>query len=337
MEKNTIKSLVLILVTLFAGQGSVSAQQNIQFTQYMFNTLSINPAYAGYKEDWFVQTALRNQWVGIKGAPETAQFSVDGILDPYTKRLGLGVQVTADKLAAQTASSGYINLAYRLRMNEEDTKRLSFGMGFGLTQYGINGNLLKPIDDRDNALPLGKIGNFIPDIRLGAYYYTSNWYMGMSVMDLLSGYKANSLFRWEDGTVSNIKRKRHIYLITGFLMDLSYDLKLRPSLLVKEDFRGPTATDLNAMLIFNNQFWIGGTYRTGINIWKKEYEQQQDLDRSNAIAAVAQFYVTEALRIGYSYDYSLNRLQKYNSGSHEVTLGITIKNKLNRDLSPRFF
>ena len=128
MNKNTIRRLVLGVGTLFAGLGSVNAQQNIQFTQYMFNTLSVNPAYAGYKEDWFAQTALRNQWVGIKGAPQTAQFSVDGILDPYTKRLGIGVQVTADKLAAQTASSGYVNLAYRLRLDEDDTKRLSFGM-----------------------------------------------------------------------------------------------------------------------------------------------------------------------------------------------------------------
>lgn len=337
MDKHSIKKILLGLGLAVGALLPAQAQQNIQFTQYMFNSLSINPAYAGYKEEWFAQTALRNQWVGIDGAPKTGQLSLDGVVD-HNKNLGIGVQVTADKLASQTANSIYANLAYRLRLNADDTQRLSFGIGAGLTQYGLDGTMLTPIDDLDNALPLGKIGNFIPDVRIGTYYYNPKWYIGVSLMDLLSGDKSNSLFRWEDGTAANIKRKRHVYLITGMLFNLSEQVKLRPSLLVKEEFKGPTTEDISAMFIFKDKFWIGGSYRTGIDLWDKDYyKNQQDLSQGNALAAIAQFYATERLRIGYSYDYMLNGLRGNQNGSHEITLGLTFGKGFKRIMNPRYF
>lgn len=337
MDKHNIKKILLALGLVMTMLSPAKAQQNIQFTQYMFNSLSVNPAYAGYKEEWFAQTALRNQWVGIDGAPKTGQLSVDGVVDPYRKNLGVGVQVSADKLASQTATSAYANLAYRLRLNSEDTQRLSFGIGAGVTQYGLDGTLLTPIDDLDNALPLGKIGNFIPDVRLGVYYYNPKWYIGASMMDLLSGDKSNSLFRWEDGTATNIKRKRHLYLITGFLCNLSDQIRLRPGLLLKEEFKGPTTTDVNAMFIFNDKFWLGGSYRTSLDLWKKDYDKNQDLSQATAMAAIAQFYVTEKLRVGYSYDYMLNGLRGNQNGSHEITIGYTFSKGANRIINPRYF
>ena len=324
-------------MVVLTGWVKAYAQQNIQFTQYMFNSLSVNPAYAGYKEEWFAQMALRNQWVGIEGAPKTGQVSIDGIVNPGSKTLGVGLQVTSDKLAAQTSNSVYANLAYRLRLNAEDTQRLSFGIGFGLTQYGLDGTMLQPIDNSDNALPLGKIGSFIPDVRIGTYYYNPKWYIGISMMDLLSGDKSNNLFRWRDGTADNIQRKRHVYLITGMLFELSDQLKLRPSILVKEEFKGPTTIDGSAMLVFNNRFWIGGSYRTGLDLWKKKYDENLKLNRDNALGVIAQVYATERLRIGYSYDYAISGLQGYQKGSHELTLGYTLSGSARRLLSPRFF
>src|SRR5690606_21655859 len=158
MKKLIISMVGLALVT--AAKEGV-AQQNIQFTQYIFNSMSVNPAYTGYKEEWFAQLGLRSQWVGLDGAPRTGLLSVDGIVDPVNKRHGLGMQITADELGPQAATSAYANYAFRLRLNEEDTQRLSFGIGAGVTQYSLDGSVLDAIDGGDQAIPAGKIGNWV--------------------------------------------------------------------------------------------------------------------------------------------------------------------------------
>lgn len=314
-------------------------QQNIQFTQYIFNSMSVNPAYTGYKEEWFAQLGLRSQWVGLNGAPQTGALSVDGIVDPLNKRHGIGFQLTADKLGPQAATSAYANYAFRLRLNEEDTQRLSFGLGAGFTQYSLDGNMLDPITGGDQLLPPGKIANWVPDVRFGVYYYNPRWYAGVSVMDLLSGDQSNNIFRWDNTTTDNIRRKRHFYVMGGALFDFGRGLGFRPSVLVKEDFKGPTSLDLNAMFIFNERFWIGGGWRTGVTIFEREYNRisGNSLTGRNSFSAVTQLYVTERLRIGYSYDYIVSRLSSVQNGSHEVTLGITFGRREQRLLSPRFF
>jgi len=335
--KNAIK-IASLSVLLAIGKGG-SAQQNIQFTQYIFNSMSVNPAYTGYKEQWFAQLGLRSQWVGIAGAPETGLLSVDGILDSENKRHGLGAQLTADRLGPQAANSAYANYAFRLRLNDEDTQRLSFGIGVGMTQYSLDGSLLEPIDNSDLILPAGKITNWVPDIRFGIYYYNPRWYVGASVMDLLSGDQSNNIFRWDNTTTDNIRRRRHVYIIGGALFNLSRGLGFRPSLLVKDDFKGPTTVDMNAMFIFDERFWVGGGWRTGVTVFEREYNRVtgNSLNGRNSFSAVTQLYVTPALRIGYSYDYIVSRLSSVQNGSHEITLGLTFGRKSERILSPRFF
>ena len=334
-----MRYLLSTCLFLLGGLGAF-AQQNFQFTQYIFNSMSVNPAYAGYKEEWFGQLGLRSQWTGLEGAPQTGLLSVDGLLDPTGgKRHGVGLQLTADKLGAQAATSAYLNYAFRLRLNEEDTQRLSFGLGAGVTQYSLDGTMLRPIDGGDQLLPPNKISNFIPDLRFGIYYYAPRWYAGVSVMDLLSGDQSSNIFRWDNTTTDNIRRKRHLYFIGGMLFDLGPGTKLRPSLLVKEDFRGPTSLDLNAMFIFGDRFWIGGGWRTGVSVFDREYRQQtvNKLSRRNSFSGIAQVYLTPELRLGYSYDHMVSRLASVQNGSHEVTLGITFGQRHGRVLSPRFF
>ena len=339
MKSRIIKKIILALTTLNCCVVYQSqAQQNIQFSQYIFNSISVNPAYAGYKEEWFAQMALRSQWTGISGAPMTGQLSIDGVTDPVNKRVGLGLQIMADKLGAQSASSIYANYAYRLQLDAEDTQRLSFGIAAGVTQYGLNGAMLTPgSEGLDQTIPTGQINSFIPDFRLGIYYSNPKWYLGASIMDLLSGDGSDNIFRWDAGTTANLKRKRHLYVIAGTLFNLSEDTKLRPSLLVKEDFKGPTSVDLNAMLIFGDQFWIGGSYRTGAKLWNKEFSNGANLTNVNAVSAITQFYINSKLRIGYSYDYSLSKMSSVENGSHEITLGLTFGQKSDRIVSPRFF
>ncbi|SHH05072.1 PorP/SprF family type IX secretion system membrane protein [Pedobacter caeni] len=337
MNKDIIKKGVLAFGLTVAALLPAKAQQNIQFSQYIFNSLSVNPAYAGYKEEWFAQMALRSQWSGLDGAPQTGQLSIDGVADPTRKNIGLGLQLTADKLGAQSSTSVYANYAYRLRLDAEDTQRLSFGIGLGLTQFGLDGNKLRAKDPDDRELPIGKISSSIPDMRFGVYYSSPKWYVGASVMDMFSGNKSNEIFKWDSNPAGNLKRKRHFYLIAGTLLNLSEDTKLRPSLLVKEDFKGPTSLDLSAMVIFGDRFWLGGSYRTGISLWEKDYTKGQSLSQQNSISAITQFYVSERFRIGYSYDYITSKLSSIQNGTHEITIGMTFPGKDKRLLSPRFF
>lgn len=337
--KNIVKfSTVCLCVLLTQG---VKAQQNIQFTQYIFNSLSVNPAYAGYKEEWYAQLGLRSQWVGLEGAPQTSSLSIDGVTNPFDKRHGVGLQITADKLGPQSASSLYGNYAFRLRLNDEDTKRLSFGIGAGVTQYNLDGAKLDPINAQDPTIPPNKISNFIPDIRFGVYYSSPTWYLGFSVMDLLSGDQSNNVFRWDNTTTDNIRRRRHAYLLAGALIDMDGGVKMRPSILWKEDFRGPSSLDLNAMFILGERFWLGAGWRTGITVplWDKDYVQYtgNSLSKRNSFSGILQVYATDKLRIGYSYDYIVSRLSSVQNGTHEVTLGLTFGQRTPRVLSPRYF
>ena len=329
--KIAFKSLALLLC--WSIMYHVRGQQNIQFTQYVFNSMSVNPAYAGYKEELFAQLGLRSQWVDLEGAPQTGLLSLDGLLDLYgARRHGGGIQVMADQLGPQTATSAYLNYAYRLRLDREDTQRLSFGVGAGVTQYSLDGTKIVVLDDGDGALPPGKISNFVPDIRFGIYYHNAKWYAGVSIMDLLSGSNSDNLFRWDQTTVDRIRRRRHLYIIGGMLVDLSESVKLRPSVLYKDDLMGPPSLDINAMAIFSDRLWLGGGIRTGVSAFRRDYQRftGDRLSGMNAISFVMQVFATERLRIGYSYDYMLSRLNGLQNGSHEVTLGVTLGRPLDR-------
>lgn len=315
------------------------AQQNIQFTQYIFNSLSVNPAYAGYKEEWFAQMGLRSQWSGWTGAPKTGTVSLDGVLDPEHRRHGVGLQITGDQLGAQGATSIYANYALRLQLDRADEHRLSLGVAGGVTQYSLDGNKLEYVDGGDGVLPPGKISTWRPDIRLGVYYNNTRWYAGVAVQDLFAGTNSDSDFQFNQNSLESLYRRPHGYLIAGALFELDPGLLLRPSVLIKEDFKGPTSLDVNAMFIFNDKFWIGGGYRTRARIFDREYSDVSvnKLSSTNALSGIAQFYVSPKLRIGYSYDHMLNRMSGLQNGTHEVTLGVTFGQLRRQILSPRYF
>jgi type IX secretion system PorP/SprF family membrane protein len=332
--------LYTIAFSIFLAAASISnvkAQQNIQFTQYMFNSLSVNPAYAGYKEQWFLQTTVRTQWVGIEGAPQTNQISIDGVTNNENKRYGIGLQITTDKLGPQTTNSVYGNYAYRIQLDAEDTKRLSFGIGVGITQYGLNGSLLHPTDAGDPAITKNSLDSYIPDFRFGVYYSSPKWYLGFSIMDMLSTNFGGKLFHWDTSDTANIIRKPHFYVIAGSLFDITESIKVRPGILFKEDLQGPTSLDLNTMFIYNNKFWVGASYRTAVELWRKKFDNGGGLTRRNSVSGIVQVNVTDNFRVGYSYDYVINGLDQVQHGSHEITIGWTIPSTSQRLLSPRFF
>jgi len=335
---NKAKYLVLGLLLLLSVAKS-HAQQSVQFTQYIFNMINVNPAYTGYKEEWFGQMAMRNQWMGWEGSPKTGSLSLDGVMDPIGRRHGLGVQVAMDGLGAQSATSVFGSYALRLQLDEDDTRRVQLGIGAGVTQYGLDGNKLSPVVRQDNAIPAGKLTSWKPDIRLGLYYYNPKWYAGVSVLDLFANASQNEEFRFNENALESLYRNISLYFIGGMLFELEEGMHLRPSLLLKEDFRGPTSVDVNAMLIFNNRFWVGMGYRARARIIERDYYNRSPmkLSASNALTAITQFYATDQLRIGYSYDVAMNRVRGLQSGTHEITLGVTLGQSFRQMRSPRYF
>src|SRR5690625_1505763 len=214
------KRITIAIAVLLIGLGvsqQAGAQQSIQYTQYIFNSMSVNPAYTGYKEQWFAQMALRSQWVGLDGAPKTGSVSIDGVVDPEHKRHGVGLQINADKLGAQSATSIFANYALRLRVDDEDTRRLSLGIAGGVTQYSLNGNKLQAVDPTDPTLPIGNINSWRPDVRLGIYYYQHNWYAGLALQDLFSGSDSGSDYVFNSTTLESIRDRMSLYFIGGML------------------------------------------------------------------------------------------------------------------------
>lgn len=328
----------LMLLAAFSGMLPVAAraQQNIQFSQYVFNMLSVNPAYAGYKEDLYLNSIYRHQWVNFPGSPRTAGISLDGALNSREGRVGLALQAMYDKLGPQDASSLYGMYSYRIPLDEEGTRRLCFGIGVGVSQYAIDGTALIYNDQGDPAIPATRVSSFVPDARFGIYYYTPRFFAGASVMDLFSLYTDNTRYYWRDYTYKVIRKTQHLYLTAGTLVNLSENLKLKPTILIKEDFKGPTNMDLNAFLLIAERLWVGASYRTGVKVWEKP-ALHDNLEQLDAASAIVEFYAAPNLRIGYAYDLTISKLSSAQSGSHEISVGFTFAGKKHRITSPRYF
>lgn len=305
------------------------AQQGIQFSQYSFTGLTVNPAYAGYKEDWTLNMVSRLQWTGIPGAPRTGAVSIDGLTDDIYKNVGLGAVVTVDQLGPQTTSSAYFNYSYRLQLDEEDTHRLSFGLGFGVSQYSLDQSKFTANDGSDPLLGAGVINKIAPDFRFGVFYNSPSFYVGGSVLNLL----ADADFK-DNTTV--IREARTFYLTSGYMMPITQSLDWKPSILIKEDFKGPTNVDLSTNFLLGKALWLGASYRTGVRAWNKS-ALQGSLSNYDAIVGMVQYYVSDRFRIGYSYDYSMSKLATSQNGTHELSLGISFSRRKERILSPRYF
>jgi type IX secretion system PorP/SprF family membrane protein len=307
------------------------AQQTIQFSQYIFNGLAVNPAYAGYKEDWTLNLSSRIQWVGINGAPQTETAAIDGLANTNNGNVGLGLIATVDKLGPESITSVYANYAYRLRLDDVDENRLCFGIGVGVMQYSLNGSEFSPINTGDGSVPASTVSKVTPDFRFGIYYYSPSIYVGASVFNLLS----NSLVNITNNAAL-VNEDRTVYLTAGTMVSLSDGVDLKPSFMIKEDFKGPTNIDLTGFLTFNKVFWLGTSYQTGAVIFNKN-NLQSGLNETDAISAIVQFYINDHFRVGYSYDFTLNKLASYQSGSHELSVSISFPNKKQRVVNPRYF
>lgn len=320
--KKLITSIGLVLLFL-----QTQAQQDAQFSQYMFNGLYINPAYAGYRQQWNVNMFYRTQWTGFSGAPKTFSLAADGSAN--NDRVGIGFQVMNDKLGAQNNTSFYATYAYRIPLDAYSDKTLALGISGGFVQQQLDVNALDPIDHNDPLLMNAQKTKLMPDARFGVFYNSERFYAGVSADNLIT-----NLFQKDETYRTYLPLKPHMYFTVGGLVPLSTTLLLKPSILVKEDFAGPTSLDLNSFLLIDKKIWVGASYRTAI-FSKKNL--QSDLMKSSAIVGMIEVFVNDKLRLGYAYDQTINGTAANNYTTHEISLGYFFLNPKAKMLSPRYF
>ncbi len=325
-----MKKLAATFVFILSFAYHSLAQQDAQYSQYMFNSLVINPAYAGYREKVNISLLHRDQWVSFPGAPKTQSVVADGAF--FNNKVGLGLAVINDKAGLQGQLSVYGNYAYRLPVGE--TATLAFGLGLGVAQFTLDGERATTEDPNDPFFTAGKQTFYAPDARFGMHLSNEKYYVGLSATNVLSG-----VIDYENVTKNVVAtQSRHYFLTAGYLIDVNESLKLKPSFLIKEDTKGPTSIDLNTFLLVKEKVWIGGSYRSNVNLWKKT-NLINGLSTSNSVVGIVEFYLGGSFRAGYAYDYAVSGLKGYSNGTHELSIGVVLGAGQRRTgiLTPRYF
>ncbi len=320
----SLKCILIIIGFVFASSG-LEAQQAPVFSQYMFNPLFLNPAYAGYKQQVYLQSYYRKQWTNVEGSPETFAISGDGLIS--NTNLGVGGHVMVDRLGAQSVTGGYANLAYHLRVSREGY--LSFGLGAGLVNSKLEGDMLNPLDPSDPSVAIGNEQSLYPDLRAGLFYYNPHFYTGLSVDNIFS-----SKFDLDNGAVL-IQPTSNLYLTMGTLIDVSYNVAIKPSILYVDDLNGPSRLDLNAFVLFSERIWLGASYRTSVNFKGEEF--REEVNRPVSVVGLVEFYVNDRLRIGYAYDHNVSGFSTKSFSTHDFSVGYMFPPKRVKLVSPRYF
>ncbi len=303
MIKQFATSLIMFL------SWAVSAQQEPQYTQYMYNPSQINPAYSGSMGYASVFGLYRTQWVGLDGAPKTANLGFHKPIE--NSKLGYGINILNDRIGPSELTYMNVDISYTLLFGEKS--RLAFGLKVGGELINIDYSKLSQYNPGD-ALFQNNLNRFSPNIGAGIYYYTDNTYVGFSVPMLL-----NTAF-YDEVAVSTANRRQNFYLTAGKVYDLNYNIKFKPALVTKIVSGAPLQLDLTANFLINEKFTAGIAYRM-----------------SAALSGLVGFQVTDQLFIGYGYDRETTRLSNFNSGSHELFLKFDLFNSHQKIETPRFF
>ena len=285
------------------------AQQDAQYTQYMYNTININPAYAGSRGVMSVFGLHRTQWVGLDGAPTTNTFSLNTPIS--NSNLGVGFSLVNDRIGPTSDNTISADISYTIPMNE--VYKLSFGVKASGNIFNLDTDKLDPSNPIDPNLQNFN-NEFSPNFGAGVYLHSDKLYLGLSVPNFLQDSKYN------DNEVAVFQERMNFYFIGGYVFDVSQSIKFKPAVLTKMVAGSPLQVDASANFLFFDKFMLGGAYR-----WDA------------AVSALAGFQVTDGLFIGYSYDMETTNLRRYNSGSHEVFLRFELFNKVSKMVSPRFF
>ncbi|MEN9332244.1 MAG: hypothetical protein RLZZ94_1334 [Bacteroidota bacterium] len=290
--------------------GMVSfAQQDAQYTQYMYNTINVNPGYAGSRGVMSFFGLHRTQWVGLDGAPVTNAFSMNTPIQ-FTN-LGVGLSFVNDRIGPTTENTISADVSYSIQTSE--TYKLSFGVKATGNLFNLDVTKLTYQNANDPLLQ-NLNNNFSMNIGAGAYLHSDKSYLGLSVPNFFE------TKRYNDNDVAVYKERMNFYLIGGYVFDLSPNLKFKPAFLSKVVEGAPFQLDVSGNFLINDKFTLGAAWRWGA-----------------AMSAMAGFQITDGLFIGYGYDLETTKLANYNSGSHEVFLRFELFKRDDRIVSPRFF
>ncbi|MBS9464023.1 type IX secretion system membrane protein PorP/SprF [Flagellimonas sp. 389] len=312
-----MKNLIVLSFILLISTTGVVAQQDAQYTQYMYNTISINPAYAGSRGVLSIAALHRSQWVGLDGAPTTQTLNVHS---PVSERVGLGLSIVNDEIGNGTNQDTYFDAHFSYTVPLSPMENLSFGIKAGGHLLNIDFNRLRNYDP--SLTPAGQANidrRFSPNFGAGVYYHTEKFYAGVSVPNFLQ----TEHFDNSGESSSFLARERmNWYLISGYVFDLNIDWKFKPAVLFKAVQGAPIQADLSANFLYREKFSFGLAYR-----W------------SAAISALAGIQLTEKLMLGLAYDREVTELggSRFNDGSFEVFLRYEIFSLKNQVLDPRFF
>ena len=310
---------IFLIITVLVFSTSVHGQKEPQYTQYMYNIGSFNSAYVSTVETPEIVGLYRAQWIDIEGAPRIIRFGVN--LPFKNKRAGLGFNIINDALGPTNHT--FFNFSYSYQVNVSNHTKLSLGVDIGGAQLNVDytkgtfrGSL--SLDDT--------INRFYTTVGVGTFLYSNHWYLGLSTPNFLLNRDENL------DAVALIDTRTQVNMIGAYVFNLSNVIKFKPAFLINFLQNSPLNINFSTNFLINNVFTIGTSYR-----W------------NNAVSALAGFQITEAMFLGYSYDYNTNGLGEFNSGSHEVILKYSFgkgkgnkKNKKNRIKlkqvdSPRFF
>lgn len=306
-----MKKLIQILVLLVMAKATAFAQQDPQYSQYMFNGLLLNPAYAGSRG--VVSTTLlgRYQWAGIEGAPRTATFSIHA--PSLNERSGFGFSLYHDQLGITRQTSAQLTYAYRIQV------------GPGTLAMGLQGGVMHHLNrwsdaitvDTDAGLPTQNQAGILPMVGTGVYFNTERFYIGAAVPNVIKNVYKNP------NTVSSdfaSRQQRHFFGTMGVVLPVTQDLDFKPSLVVKYTENAPVEFDFNASILIREVLWLGASYRTG-----------------DAMVFIVEYVFKNQYRLGYAYDYTLTKLANFNRGSHEIMLGVDLGWNKSRIKTPRYF
>jgi type IX secretion system PorP/SprF family membrane protein len=316
--KGVLLGAVLAAAALAPAQ--VRAQQDPQFTQYMFNLLAINPAYAGSAERVSLKALSRHQWVGFTGAPETQTLT--GHSPFILESLGLGGTLMRDVHGPVTQYGLMVDVAYRMFLGHD--QKLAFGIKGGMNMFQGDFASLHPLEENDQVFQQSVSQKMDPQFGFGIMWYGDKFYLGLSTPKLL---RTELFDETNFGSLDSIAgspwqagQRPHWFLTGGKVFDLSTYLKFKPTFVLKAVDGAPLSWDISANFLFYEKLWLGAMYR-----------------HTDAVGALVQYYITNDITVGYSYDYTLSPIRDHSGGSHEFMLGFEFGNKLKGIRSPRYF
>jgi type IX secretion system PorP/SprF family membrane protein len=290
--KYTIKTLVLFLVFTLVVVKLV-AQQQTQYTQYMYTPSLINPAYVGVDQVMKLSLLHRAQWVGLDGAPvsQTLMLSI-----PVGQKMGVGFNIVRDQIGPASETNASLDLSYGLQLNDSGL-RLNFGMKGGVQLLNVDYTKLTTQNGGDNSLNANINSRITPNIGAGIYVYNNTWYVGFSAPNLLSTKHYNKL------SVSTVSSTTQYYLTGGMNFNVNENMKFKPAFLISSVAGAPTSIDLSVNLLFNNKFTTGFSYKYNASV-----------------SCLIDFKVSSSFSLGYAYDLATSDIGYFSGGSHEVLL-----------------